>query len=127
MMSDTSRSIIEQYIEAYNTFHIDGMLALLHDDIVFQNYSGGRLELATQGIGEFKELAEKSATMFASRRQSITDYRSENGEIVVDIHYDAVLAVDLPNGLKSGEQIQLTGKSVFQIEDGKIRRIEDHS
>jgi len=126
-MSDRNRTVIEQYIEAYNAFHIDGMLALLHDDIVFHNYSGGKLELATNGIGEFRELAEKSATLFASRRQTITDYRSENGEIVVDIHYDAVLAVDLPNGLKRGEQMELTGKSVFQIEDGKILRIEDHS
>ncbi|RJE88383.1 nuclear transport factor 2 family protein [Paenibacillus sp. 1011MAR3C5] len=127
MMSDSSRSIIEQYIAAYNAFHIEDMLALLHDEVVFQNYAGGKLELETSGISEFRELAEQSAKMFESRCQSITDFRSTNGQIVVDIQYEAVLAVDLPNGMKRGEQLQLTGKSVFQIQNGKISRIEDHS
>ncbi|WP_367584473.1 hypothetical protein [Paenibacillus sp. FJAT-26967] len=43
------------------------------------------------------------------------------------IDYEGILAVDLPNGLKTGDNIQLKGKSVFRIEEGKISLIEDYS
>jgi len=39
----------------------------------------------------------------------------------------ARLAVDLPNGLKIGDTLQLKGKSVFGINEGKISLIEDYS
>jgi hypothetical protein len=45
----------------------------------------------------------------------------------VEIEYEAVLAIDLPTGLKSGETMQLRGVTVFAFSDGKIARISDYS
>jgi hypothetical protein len=33
----------------------------------------------------------------------------------------------LPNGLNSGDKIQLKGKSIFGLNEGKISLIEDYS
>lgn len=126
-MNENGKEIIERYLEAYNSFDIEGMLRLLHKEVQFRNYSNGEMNTETRGIQEFKELAEKSAKIFSSRCQTITSYTAVAGKAEVLIDYEAILSADLPNGLKQGDRLQLKGKSVFEIRDGKIGIIEDYS
>lgn len=43
---------------------------------------------------------------------------------VITTNYRAIAAIDFPNGLMKGEQINLKGRSVFEFsEDGKIVRL----
>lgn len=129
MVSKEAQEIIEQYIEAYNSFEIESMVQLLHKDIIFRNISNTETTTETRGIAAFRELAEQSSTMFSSRRQTITGYSDSviNDEIEVEIDYEGVLAMNLPNGLKMGDKLQLKGKSKFGIKEGKILLIEDYS
>ncbi|TYP74611.1 nuclear transport factor 2 family protein [Paenibacillus methanolicus] len=126
-MNDKTNAIIERYLEAYNAFDMEGMAQLLHEDIVFRNFHNGEQNAETQGVQAFRELAEKSAALFSSRRQQAVHYRDTDGSIEVEIDYTAVLAADLPNGMKAGDQLRLKGTSVFDLRDGKILRIEDYS
>ncbi len=125
MNEDRVRSLVQKYIAAYNTFDIDAMLALIHPDIEFQNVSGGEVTATASGIDEFRSLAEQSKSHFSSRRQTITDFAIRDAKAVVEIDYEAILAVDLPNGLKAGETLRLTGRSEFSFRDGKINQIID--
>jgi len=127
MPSKENRELIEHYIEAYNAFDVAGMVQLLHQDIVFRNFANGELNTETRGVEEFKMLAEQSSQIFSSRRQSIASYSAADNQIEVQIDYEGILAVDLPNGLKAGDKLQLEGKSVFEITDGKLSMIEDYS
>ncbi|NOU62574.1 nuclear transport factor 2 family protein [Paenibacillus sp. LMG 31461] len=127
MVSKEIRDIIENYLEAYNSFEIERMVELLHKDIIFRNISNGETTMETRGIQAFRELAEQSSTMFSSRRQTITDYSVKNDKVEVGIDYEGILAADFPNGLKSGDKLQLKGKSTFEIKEGKISLIEDYS
>lgn len=128
MVRESHKEIIRSYVEAYNAFDLDGMENLLHPDVLFRNFSQGEMNAETKGLEAFRALAEQSARIFASRCQTIKGYRgTEDGYIEVEIGYDAVLAADLPNGWKAGEKLQLQGKSVFGIHEGKIRLIEDYS
>ncbi len=127
MISEENKEIIRKYIDAYNSFEIESMVSLLHKDVVFRNYSNGEKDAETIGIQEFRDLAEKSAEIFSSRCQTVKDFRAVDEKTEVQIEYEAILAVDLPNGLKVGEKIQLRGKSVFGIIEGKISLIEDYS
>ncbi|UUZ86259.1 nuclear transport factor 2 family protein [Paenibacillus sp. P26] len=127
MTNADTRQIIEKYIEAYNAFDVDGMIRLLHNDVVFRNISNGEANMETRGVQAFRELADRSAKMFSARRQTITGYRTEDSKIEVRIEYIGTLAVDLPNGLKTGDHLQLEGKSLFEFKDGKISLIEDYS
>lgn len=54
------QKVIENYIQAYNQFDIEGMLTDLHEDVVFENISEGILTLRTEGIDEFHTQAEKA-------------------------------------------------------------------
>jgi hypothetical protein len=126
MISGENQAIIDAYVEAYNAFDVESMVRLLDADILFKDFSNGEITTETRGIQEFKELAEKSSQVFSNRRQTITHYSAVDDRIEIQIDYEAILAVDLPNGLKTGDRLQLKGKSVFEIKNRKIALIEDH-
>ncbi|WGV61517.1 nuclear transport factor 2 family protein [Brevibacillus brevis] len=127
MTNEEVKGIIENYVQAYNSFDVEGMARLLHTDIVFRNYSNGELNTETKGIEAFRELAEKSAKIFSSRRQTILACLVMDDKAEVQIDYEGTLAIDMPNGLKAGDTLQLKGKSIFMIKEGKVSLIEDYS
>lgn len=101
MTNEEVKGIIENYVQAYNSFDVEGMARLLHTDIVFRNYSNGELNTETKGIEAFRELAEKSAKIFSSRRQTIIACLVMDDKAEVQIDYEGTLTIDLPNGLKA--------------------------
>lgn len=128
MTNQDKRNLILRYIEAYNAFDMDGMLATLHPDVDFRNMSGEEMTVSTSGLDEFRQIAEKAKELVSEREQFVTqiDY-TDSDSISVEIDYTGVPAVDLPNGLKAGETIQMKGKSEFRFKDDKISLIVDYS
>lgn len=127
MTNEERQQLVERFIAAYNGFDIDGMLALVHPDIVFKNISGDIVTAEAAGDEAFRELAMQSKAAFASRKQTVTDIRFDAETTVVDIAYEGVLAVDLPNGLKAGDVLRLNGRSEYTFRDGRIYQITDFS
>jgi len=119
--------LIKRYIEAYNTFDIETMMSTLHPDIAFQNISNGEINAETHGMEAFRTLAEQSKGLFTSRKQTITNVETNESQTRIDVTFEAVLAIDLPNGLKAGELLQLQGSSEFTFRDGKIVSIVDRA
>lgn len=128
MHDELKKQLVDRYIRAYNNFDIEGMLKLLHDDVSFHNISGAEVTVSTSGKEEFFKLADMSKNFFSSREQ--TPLRREtldNGNVKLEISFSAVVGMDLPNGLKQGQQLQLQGVSEFAFEDGLIKAITDIS
>ena len=121
------RQLIEKYILAYNSFDIDGMMSVLHSEIKFKNISDDEVNATATGKNEFRAVAEQSKTVFKSRKQTIKLCEIGEDKVSVEIFYEGVLATDLPNGMKSGETINLDGRSEFSFKDGKISQIVDIS
>ncbi|MBP1681456.1 MAG: hypothetical protein H6Q35_1795 [Proteobacteria bacterium] len=119
--------LIERYIEAYNAFDIDTMISTLHPNITFQNISNGEVNAETHGIEAFRTLAEQSKGLFTSRKQTITHIETNEDQTRIDVAFEAILAIDLPNGLKAGETLKLQGRSEFTFCDGKIISIIDRA
>ena len=127
-MTETEKKIlIENYVRAYNDFDIEEMLSGLHDRIVFKNISNGETTLELNGIEAFREQAQQIVGLFAEREQKITNFVCDEDVCEIEIDYSAMLASDLPNGLKSGDNINLKGKSFFRFAGGKIIEIQDIS
>lgn len=124
---ENREAIIRNYIEGYNQFDIDRMVKDFSNEIIFRNISNGEVNLSTKGCKAFREQAEKAATYFSKRTQSIKRIWHENDKSEVEIEYNAVLAIDLPNGLKKGEEMHLTGKSIFEFRGTKITSLTDLS
>lgn len=125
-------NLIRQYIAAYNRMDVPGMVALLHDVIVFENVSNANGITVTSGKADFETLARQSLGVFRSRRQTIRSLTLGERTAAVEIEYEAVLAIDVPpdriaGPLKAGDTRQLRGVTVFAFSDGKIARISDYS
>ena len=127
MNEDEKRSLIERYLAAYNAFDIEGMMEMIHPDIEFKNLSGGEVNATASGADEFRQLAEQSKGLFTWREQTVTKFWTNDAYASIEVAYEGVLASDLPNGMKAGETLRLTGRSEFTFRDGKIYRIMDVS
>lgn len=126
-MKEQQKQIIENYIRSYNDFDLTGMTKDLHDDVIFENISNGNVDLKTEGIEEFKKQGESAKQYFKERQQTIDSWRFNDQKVIVDIDYEAVLAIDLPNGMKSGDTLKLKGQSEFLFKGDRIIEIKDKS
>lgn len=120
-------AIIENYLDGYNRFDINQMLAHCDEQVVFENITDGEVNMSLSGLPAFQSQAEKAKAYFSIRNQKATSYKHESDRTEVQIDYYAVAAMDFPNGLRKGDELRLQGKSVFQFADGKIIRITDLS
>jgi hypothetical protein len=119
--------IIQNYIEGYNQFDIDKMIADFDESVIFENIQNGETNLTLNGIKEFIAQAEKGKECFSARKQTITSFIQDEITAIIDIDYYAVLAIDFPNGLKAGQELSMKGKSIFQFLDDKIVKLTDMS
>jgi len=127
MTSEEKRALIKKYIDAYNTFDIEGLMDVIHPQISFSNVSNGEVNAKAEGVEEFRALAEEAKNLFTSRCQSITGYMFNGDNAIINIDYDGVLAMDLPGGMKAGDHLHLSGKTEFNFEGNKLKRIVDYS
>ena len=118
---------IKNYVSSYNDFDVEGMMKDLHEDIIFKNISNGEVNLTTNGKTAFKDQANQAKQFFKTRKQTIIETIIDNEFIEIGINYRGIIAVNLPNGLKEGDKIELQGKSIFKFIDDKIIEIIDIS
>jgi hypothetical protein len=126
-MNESKKKVIENYVNSYNNFDIAGMTNDLHQNVVFENVSNEKVDFRTEGLEEFKSQAEKAKQYFDKRTQTIESWEFNDSKVQITINYKAILAIDLPNGLKKGDALELKGKSEFEFDNGKILRITDKS
>jgi len=125
-MSTGNRFLLTDYIRRYNEKNIDGMLELFHDDVVFESISSATGYINVRGKENLRKLAEKSAEIFAERRQNVTNMVLDENSMAVEVEYWAKLAMDLPDGKKAGEEVRFRGASFFVVRDGRIGRLTDY-
>ncbi len=123
----SAQDLIHRYIKAYNARDVDAMLTCFDDACVFENVSGGKLTVRTEGKAELERLARRSAEAFATREQRVLSLTEGQGRIVAEIDYHAVLQADLSPDLKAGSRLGLRGLSMFELAGGKILRLSDYS
>ncbi|MFZ1788914.1 MAG: nuclear transport factor 2 family protein [Saprospiraceae bacterium] len=128
MSNKTKREIIiKNYTDGYNGFDIAKMLADFDENIIFENIQNGETNLSLMGLAAVKHQAEQAKAYFSERTQTITSF-SHNGLFTeISINYKAILAMDFPNGLKKGQTLNLSGKSIFQFDGDKIIKLTDIS
>ncbi len=123
----TNKELFLGYLKAYNAKDVTTMLTFFDDACVFENISRGKVTVRTNGKAELGALARKAAQAFASREQKVLSLTEEDGRVVAEIDYHAVLIADLSPELKAGARLDLRGVSVCEFANGKIIRLSDYS
>lgn len=121
------RKLIEQYLAAYTSFDVEGMLELLSDGVAFENYLDDQLTASASGKQAFRELAASSSDIFSEREQKIVSLRMDDSRAIAVVQFRGVFAKSFENGPQCGDVMELTGKSEFEFEDGRITRIIDRA
>jgi len=126
---DAKEEIIRNYIHAYNSFDVKGMVRDLAPSVKFTNLSNGKVTLATEGLKAFEEQAMQAVVLFSQRKQTILSVsHTDDNTVEIGIDYHAILAVDLPNGLNKGDELSLSGKSIFTFNaENQITALKDVS
>lgn len=125
MNTEEKRSIIECYVHAFNAFDVEMMIALLHPDVEYKSISDGAVTLSSSGVEAFRDLAEQGKQIFSSRKQTIMEFYEKGEQVIMEISYAGVLAVDLPDGMHAGDTLQLEGLLEIVLRDEKIYRITE--
>lgn len=121
------RALVDRYIDAYNRKDIDDMLIGVHPQVEFRNISAGEVNASTTGVAELRSLAQQSLSLFSERHQKVESFELQGSIAVASIAFRAVVADDLPNGLKKGQVLNISGRSEFEFKDGAISKITDIS
>jgi steroid delta-isomerase-like uncharacterized protein len=128
MIDPAHITLIKTYLEAYNRFDIDGLIALMSDDVRFEHHANGELSVATDGKADFEKLARVGAALFASRQQFVTALHEVPGDadtVIAEIDFHGEIADDIPDGPGAGTVIEMHGTSEFLFAGGKIARVID--
>jgi hypothetical protein len=123
----SAKDLFLGYINAYNAKDVSTMLTFFDEACVFENISGGKVTVRTEGKAELEALARRSAEAFASREQKVVSLTEGRERIAAEIDYHAVLQADLSPELKAGSRLALRGISVCEFSGGKIIRLSDYS
>lgn len=119
--------IVSRYITCYNNRDIDGMLACVTEDVVFENISNTGQSMRFEGRNAMGEVALLSGNAFSYRHQTILNFIETGNKAAAEITFEGKAAVDLPNGVKAGEMIEIRGASFFELRGGLLCRIADYS
>ena len=127
MEMNMREKVIQNYMDGYNQFDVEKMIADFDETIVFENVQNGITTMSLQGLAAFRQQAEQAKSYFSSRNQVIISISHREAISEVVIQYSATLAMDFPNGLKKGQELTLTGKSIFEFDNRKIIKLTDVS
>lgn len=125
-MTDRENAI-KNYLEGYNQFDVEKMIINLDENIIFENIQNGVKNMTLTGLKDFIQQAEEAKSYFSKRTQTIKSFDHRDNTSEIEIEYSAILEMDFPNGLKRGQELNLTGKSIFEFEGDKIIKLTDIS
>ncbi|NNC37389.1 MAG: nuclear transport factor 2 family protein [Acidimicrobiales bacterium] len=112
---DSSQALVQSYSDAYNAKNLVGMTALMHDDIEWINLEGSDLTIIT--VDKDSLVSELKSYFNGDSKASIrlSDW-STNGEYVS-------VKETVSFTLKDGSEVSQASLSVYELDDGLIRRV----
>lgn len=119
--------VIAAYMACYNSRDIDGMIACVTDDVVFENISNTGQSMRLEGKTAMRQVAELSGNAFSYRRQRIVNLIAHGLKAAAEVEFEGKAAVDLPNGTAAGETVKIQGASFFEFRGNLICRLADYS
>ncbi len=103
------------------------MVLHFDDQIIFENIQDGVTNMSLKGRDAFIHQAEQAKSYFSERTQVIRSFSHSGNTTEIEIDYHAIAAMDFPNGLRKGQELKLTAKSIFEFTDGIINKLTDRS
>jgi steroid delta-isomerase-like uncharacterized protein len=125
-MSDVA-SVVQRYVRCYNDNDIEGMLACCADDIVFETVTNPSGSFRLKGKDEMREVIEATTRAFRERRHEVVAIIVDGQRAAAETVFSGVAAAQLGQQVRAGEHVSIRGATIFELCDGRLRRICDYS
>lgn len=102
---------------------VEKMIADFDDEIIFQNIMNGEKTMELRDVEEFKQQAIEALSYFSEREQSIESITHSHSSTEITINYRTIAAMDFPNGLKKGDEVNLRGKLVMDLSNATTKNL----
>lgn len=117
--------VIKKYIEAFNAQEVDKMISFFTEDCRYEVISNIAKPVICEGKQKLKEMSLSSNALLKERSQTVNNWVIAEHKVALEFTYHAIVAQDLPNGLKAGQALHLRGVSIYEFEGDKIKRLMD--
>jgi len=117
------KEIVQKYINAYNNFDIETMVSLMHNDCIYEGKTKGIQSFCIKGKHSFRQINMLSKNNYTFRKQVIEGFIESMNKVEVNLYFKAILAVDVSELGKKGEEIAFETKSVFEFKNGLIYKL----
>ncbi len=88
-MEAQQKTMVESYIDAYNSFDVERMMQHLDDAPIFENVAGDEVNLHIEGLDAFKKQAKEATQYFSERKQTVESWTFGEEEVQIKISYFA--------------------------------------
>jgi steroid delta-isomerase-like uncharacterized protein len=121
-MHETNTQMLQRYAQCWDSHDVEGLVALLTEDIVYEDAALGWTH---HGIAEFREFAAKVFAMHPDFSLRYLDaFATETrgaAEWIIETSFEGEF-----EGVQiSGGQVSFRGATLFEIRDGRICRNRD--
>lgn len=123
MNTNEKLSLLKRYIHACNSFKIETMCSLLHDEILVKNFVDGEHQKNIDGIEAFEKVAQEEKKLYSSRKYTILEHQEFGEKVTLEMSYSAVLAKDVESGKVAGDGISRRGLVEVRFKEKKIYRL----
>jgi hypothetical protein len=115
--------MVVDFLDAYNGRDLEGMLADVSDDLKFRHYCDAGVLFKAENKAEFDTALREDMSAFKERSHAVKTSMTMLGSTVLTTEFHAVVAKDLSNGWKAGQEITLPAAAEFQFRDDQIANI----
>ncbi|MBI1339446.1 nuclear transport factor 2 family protein [bacterium] len=125
-MSEIS-TLVRKYVDRYNSGDVEGMLALCHDDVVFETVASLGGEMRIDGKDDMRDILIATTRAFRGRSHKIISLISEADRAAAETMFSGVATAELAHDVREGDTVSIRGVTVFERRDDKFVRISDYS
>jgi len=124
MTRAATEALIRRYYDCFNAGDVEGMLALLTDDVVHDISQGGR-EVGRAAFAQF--LAHMNGAYRERAHPPAVMVDDDGGRAAAEFRLDGTyVATDGTLPRAHGQPYVLTVGAFFEIRDGRIARVSNH-
>lgn len=120
-MSETE-SLLRAYFDAFNRHDLEGMLATLADDVVHDINEGGR----EVGIEAFRAFKEHMDECYREQVRDLVVMTNGNHGTVEFVCQGSYIKTDGPLPEAKGQTYSIPAAAIFEVGDGKIKRVTSY-
>lgn len=120
-------ALVKRYVDSYNSNDVEGMLECCAEDVVFETVTNPNGAIRLNGKDEMREVLVATTRAFRERRHEVVAMICDGEKAAAETVFSGVANAELGQSVRLGDFISIRGATIFEVSQGRLRRICDYS